>query len=228
MWAKEVTDRTYPQTPSRVSLGIWAGGDLDDKGTREWAGGIPDYSTPKSVWVKDIKIINYTPASGYNYTDTSGDFSSIKILNGTLLSNKKFVAPPPEIPPPPPAATAPAPGSPPPAAGGPPAPPASSPPLPGHDHSGAGYGPPAPPPPAASPAAPPPATGPGAAPPAGKPAVSQSQAASATSALATATASAKPKEPVKQLTNGAGSLMGSVTKVGISMAGLTSLFAFVL
>jgi len=32
--------RNYPQTPMRISLGIWAGGDPDlPKGTREWAGG---------------------------------------------------------------------------------------------------------------------------------------------------------------------------------------------
>ena len=32
--------RNYPQTPMRVSLGIWAGGDPSlPKGTREWAGG---------------------------------------------------------------------------------------------------------------------------------------------------------------------------------------------
>ena len=36
---------TYPQTPSFVRFGIWAGGDPDlPKGTREWAGGTTDYS----------------------------------------------------------------------------------------------------------------------------------------------------------------------------------------
>lgn len=35
----------YPQTPSFLKFGIWAGGDPTlPKGTREWAGGNTDYS----------------------------------------------------------------------------------------------------------------------------------------------------------------------------------------
>ncbi len=35
----------YPQTPSFLKFGIWAGGDPSEpKGTQEWAGGTTDYS----------------------------------------------------------------------------------------------------------------------------------------------------------------------------------------
>ncbi|KAL2257390.1 hypothetical protein VTK26DRAFT_243 [Humicola hyalothermophila] len=74
----------YPQTPMRLSLGIWAGGDPDNApGVREWAGGDTDYSQgPFDMWVKSVHIEDYTKAKEYIYTDRSGHFESIRAVEG--------------------------------------------------------------------------------------------------------------------------------------------------
>ncbi|KAI9035264.1 glycoside hydrolase family 16 protein [Aspergillus affinis] len=70
----------FPQTPMRLRLGIWAGGDSDnEEGTIQWAGGRTDYSgAPYTMYVKSVKVTNYNPASSYTYTDNSGSYGSIK------------------------------------------------------------------------------------------------------------------------------------------------------
>lgn len=70
----------FPQTPMRLRLGIWAGGDSDNaEGTIQWAGGETDYSgTPYTMYVKSVKVTNYNPSSSYTYTDNSGSYDSIK------------------------------------------------------------------------------------------------------------------------------------------------------
>lgn len=75
----------YPQTPMKLRLGIWAGGDPDNnQGTIEWAGGETDYTqTPYSMYVKTVTVTNYNPADSYKYTDTSGSYQSVKASNGT-------------------------------------------------------------------------------------------------------------------------------------------------
>jgi beta-glucanase (GH16 family) len=72
----------YPQTPMRVRLGIWAGGDPDlPKGTREWAGGDTDYSQgPFYMYVKSMQITDYSSGKEYVYSDRSGDWESIKAV----------------------------------------------------------------------------------------------------------------------------------------------------
>ena len=87
-----VYGRNYPQTPCKIKIGIWAGGDPDNsEGTIEWAGGETDYDDgPFNMYVESVKIINYNPASTYKYTDKTGAYSSIKMTNGTssaTLSN---------------------------------------------------------------------------------------------------------------------------------------------
>ncbi|CAJ0554938.1 Ff.00g134510.m01.CDS01 [Fusarium sp. VM40] len=71
---------TFPQTPMRVKLGIWAGGDPDNaEGTIEWAGGETDYDgVPYTMTVQKIKIENLNPAESYTYSDDSGSYKSIK------------------------------------------------------------------------------------------------------------------------------------------------------
>ena len=72
----------YPQTPMRVKIGTWAGGDttLNSEGTVEWAGGATDYSQgPFTATLQSVQITNANPASSYTYGDHSGDYSSIKI-----------------------------------------------------------------------------------------------------------------------------------------------------
>ena len=74
----------FPQTPMRVKIGTWAGGDPDnDPGTIEWAGGETDYgAAPFTAYIKSVKIENENPASEYSYSDNSGSFESIKKEGG--------------------------------------------------------------------------------------------------------------------------------------------------
>ncbi|KAK7740458.1 hypothetical protein SLS53_005299 [Cytospora paraplurivora] len=78
-YADANSGNSYPQTPMRVKLGIWAGGDSSNsEGTIEWAGGATDYSDgPFTAYVKSVQITNYNPASSYTYSDKTGDYSSI-------------------------------------------------------------------------------------------------------------------------------------------------------
>ncbi|KAJ5425038.1 hypothetical protein N7465_000108 [Penicillium sp. CMV-2018d] len=79
----------FPQTPMRVRIGIWAGGDPGrGKGTIDWAGGETDYSkAPFTMYVKSVEIVNYTPAESYVYSDKSGSSDSIEI-NGAVSSGE--------------------------------------------------------------------------------------------------------------------------------------------
>jgi beta-glucanase (GH16 family) len=74
---------TFPQTPSRISLGIWAGGDPDlPKGTREWAGGDTDYKAgPFTMGVKSVHVTDFNQGLNYTYGDRSGNWESIKIIS---------------------------------------------------------------------------------------------------------------------------------------------------
>ncbi|KAL2851133.1 concanavalin A-like lectin/glucanase domain-containing protein [Aspergillus pseudoustus] len=84
-YADAVDGTNYPQTPMRVRIGIWAGGDPDNsEGTIEWAGGETDYTAgPFNMYVESVSIINYNPADTYTYTDQTGDYTSITAANGT-------------------------------------------------------------------------------------------------------------------------------------------------
>lgn len=73
----------FPQTPCNVRIGIWAGGDSKDQGTRDWAGGKVDYTqAPFDQVVEKVKITNYSPGKEYEWTDKSGSFKSIKVIDG--------------------------------------------------------------------------------------------------------------------------------------------------
>ncbi|RAK78988.1 glycoside hydrolase family 16 protein [Aspergillus fijiensis CBS 313.89] len=78
----------YPQTPSRIKIGIWAGGDPNNSaGTISWAGGETNYSqAPFTMVVQTVDIVNYYPAESYTYSDESGDFESIVMEGGTMTS----------------------------------------------------------------------------------------------------------------------------------------------
>ncbi|CAN9230644.1 unnamed protein product [Alternaria sp. RS040] len=74
--------KNYPQTPCNVRLGNWPGGDSKDEGTRQWAGGNVTYDdAPFTMTVKSIKVINYSPGKEYEWTDKTGDFKSIKVVD---------------------------------------------------------------------------------------------------------------------------------------------------
>ncbi|CAI6309007.1 unnamed protein product [Periconia digitata] len=90
--------KNFPQTPSNVRIGIWAGGDSDSPGTVEWAGGKPDYSkAPFTQTVESIKIINYSPGKEYEWTDKTGSYQSIKVIEPGKKEgadvNDKVIAP---------------------------------------------------------------------------------------------------------------------------------------
>ncbi|CAK7228534.1 hypothetical protein SBRCBS47491_006937 [Sporothrix bragantina] len=74
----------YPQTPMRISLGIWAGGDPTlPEGTREWAGGTTDYTKgPFNMYVKSARVTDYSTGKEYSYGDHTGSWESIKITAG--------------------------------------------------------------------------------------------------------------------------------------------------
>lgn len=73
--------RNYPQTPMRLSLGIWAGGDPSlPNGTREWAGGDTNYADgPFTMYVKSARVTDYGGGSEYAYGDMTGTWESIKV-----------------------------------------------------------------------------------------------------------------------------------------------------
>ncbi|OJD28079.1 hypothetical protein ACJ73_00506 [Blastomyces percursus] len=77
----------YPQTPSYIKIGNWAGGDpaQNAKGTVEWAGGPVDYSlAPFTMQVKSIKIADYSTGKEYVYIDKTGSWKSIKAVDGMV------------------------------------------------------------------------------------------------------------------------------------------------
>lgn len=88
-YADALQGRNYPQTPMRVKLGIWAGGDSNNaEGTIEWAGGETDYSDgPFTMYVESVEIENFTPAASYSYGDMTGDWTSIEVEDETTNSN---------------------------------------------------------------------------------------------------------------------------------------------
>ncbi|KAI7228800.1 hypothetical protein KC330_g7737 [Hortaea werneckii] len=70
----------YPQTPSRIKFGIWAGGDSSQpQGTIDWAGGETNWDEgPFTMTIQSMKIVDGTSnVTSYAYSDQSGDYSSI-------------------------------------------------------------------------------------------------------------------------------------------------------
>lgn len=74
--------KLYPQTPMRVYLGIWAGGDPRmPEGTREWAGGDTDYDGgPYTMYIKSAHVEDFSTGKEYAYGDDSGTWSSIEVV----------------------------------------------------------------------------------------------------------------------------------------------------
>lgn len=81
-YADALDGHNFPQTPMKVRMGTWAGGDPDKSyWTKLWAGGETAYTAeagmPWTMSVATVSITNYSPAESYKYTDTTGDSSSI-------------------------------------------------------------------------------------------------------------------------------------------------------
>lgn len=73
---------SYPQTPCRIYIGPWAGGDPDNaKGTIQWAGGETNYADgPFTMSVQNVHVTDYSTGTAYNYTDSTGQWTSIEAL----------------------------------------------------------------------------------------------------------------------------------------------------
>ena len=82
--------KSFPQTPMRMSLGIWAGGAPDEpEGVVAWAGGKTDYSKgPYNMYVKSAFVQDYSSGKEYKYGDRSGDWQSIKVIEGNSTAVK--------------------------------------------------------------------------------------------------------------------------------------------
>ena len=85
-YADAVGGENFPQTPMRLKLGNWIAGDpaTNAKGTIEWAGGETDFSqAPFTMYVKSVSVTNYNPAGAYQWTDKTGSYESIKLVDGS-------------------------------------------------------------------------------------------------------------------------------------------------
>lgn len=72
----------FPQTPSRLKIGVWAA-PTSSPGVVEWAGGLVDLSKgPFAMTVSNVNIVNYSPAKQYRYKDKTGNWDSIEIIGG--------------------------------------------------------------------------------------------------------------------------------------------------
>jgi len=83
------TDGAYqfPQSPSRLHLSLWTGGDADSApGVVGWAGGYTDLSkVPYTAFVKSVKITTPNPCSSWQFpADFSGQAQDVTCTNTTL------------------------------------------------------------------------------------------------------------------------------------------------
>ncbi|KAH6640593.1 concanavalin A-like lectin/glucanase domain-containing protein [Chaetomium tenue] len=79
----------YPQSPMQIKLGTWVAGRKDaPQGTIDWAGGVTDFTdAPFDGYYQSLRIQDYMGSKGakeateYHYTDRSGTWQSIKVVN---------------------------------------------------------------------------------------------------------------------------------------------------
>ncbi|OAP59546.1 hypothetical protein AYL99_06844 [Fonsecaea erecta] len=77
----------YPQTPSRLHLGLWCSGDPSTPyGTVYWGGGYTNFSAaPFSAYVKSVKITTNNMCSSWQYSSPfDGTYQSVQCTNQTL------------------------------------------------------------------------------------------------------------------------------------------------
>ncbi|KAF2859464.1 glycoside hydrolase family 16 protein [Piedraia hortae CBS 480.64] len=79
----------YPQTPMRLKIGAWSGGDPSNAaGTIEWAGGATDYSKgPYLMYVSSVEVTDFSTGTQYSYGDQSGTWTSITAAGGAVNGN---------------------------------------------------------------------------------------------------------------------------------------------
>ncbi|SPO00245.1 related to putative glycosidases [Cephalotrichum gorgonifer] len=83
--------RNFPQTPMRISLGIWAGGDPRmAEGTRQWAGGTTNFDEgPFEMYVKSVLVTDgHLDSKEYVFGDRSGSWDSIEVIGGNSTARE--------------------------------------------------------------------------------------------------------------------------------------------
>ncbi|KAK5070882.1 60S ribosomal protein L37 [Lithohypha guttulata] len=83
-------DYQYPQSPSRLHLGIWNAGDPDTpQATSDWAGGKLNMTGgPYTAYIQSVKITPYKPCSSYKFPEKfSGKWEDVQCTNQTLGRN---------------------------------------------------------------------------------------------------------------------------------------------
>ncbi|TLS26866.1 hypothetical protein PpBr36_04799 [Pyricularia pennisetigena] len=80
---KPGSSHQFPQTPAKLQIGIWAGGDPSNPaGVIEWAGGVTDANGgPYVAYINKITVQNQYAAAAYNWTDQSGSHGSVRQLS---------------------------------------------------------------------------------------------------------------------------------------------------
>ncbi|KAL8377997.1 hypothetical protein RB595_008607 [Gaeumannomyces hyphopodioides] len=75
----------FPQTPSKVQFGVWAGGDTSNgPDVVDWAGGQTDtQGGPYAAYLRNISITNYNPARNYEYEENAEGMKSVRPINNT-------------------------------------------------------------------------------------------------------------------------------------------------
>jgi len=77
----------YPQSPMQIKLGTWVAGRKDaPEGTIQWAGGLANWKeAPFDGYYQSIRIQDFMggakEATEYQYTDRSGTWQSIRVVN---------------------------------------------------------------------------------------------------------------------------------------------------
>jgi len=79
----------YPQTPMRIKVGAWSGGDPSNPaGTIQWAGGPTNYAAgPFTMYLKSIAVTDYSTGSQYTYSGGGGTWQSIQSNGGKINGN---------------------------------------------------------------------------------------------------------------------------------------------
>ncbi|KAL8343438.1 hypothetical protein RB598_004671 [Gaeumannomyces tritici] len=75
----------FPQTPSRVQFGVWAGGDPSNgRDVVDWAGGQTDtQGGPYTAYLRNVSVTNYNPAGNYEYAKNAEGMKSVRPTNNT-------------------------------------------------------------------------------------------------------------------------------------------------
>lgn len=97
-WNSTTNSWEFPQTPARVQLSVWPGGQASNaKGTIDWAGGLIDWNHPDIknngyfyATVEEVTIECYDTKKGPGSHNNLGYyFNDIKATNDTVVDGKK-------------------------------------------------------------------------------------------------------------------------------------------